>query len=94
MRSPLLASLSLLASAALAAAPAASRHSFSLADLERMRTVSDPQVSPDGRWIAYTVRTTDAKDDKRYTDVWMTSMDGKETTRLTTRKETRSPCAS
>ena len=91
MRARLLASLALLAgSAAFAAPPDANRHAFSLADLERMRSVSDPQVSPDGRWVAYTVRTTDAKDDKRYTDIWMTGMDGKETTRLTTRKENES----
>ncbi|HEX4438629.1 MAG TPA: S9 family peptidase [Thermoanaerobaculia bacterium] len=91
MRARLLASLALLAgSAAIAATPAETRHSFSLADLERLRSVSDPQVSPDGRWVAYTVRTTDAKDDKRYSDIWMTSMDGKETTRLTTRKENES----
>jgi dipeptidyl aminopeptidase/acylaminoacyl peptidase len=71
----------------LSAAPETPRRPFSLADLERLRTVSDPQVSPDGRWVAYTVRRADAKDDKRDTDVWMTSLDGKETVRLTSRKE-------
>jgi len=73
--------------AALLGAPDKPRHPFSLADVERVRTVSDPQVSPDGRWVAYTVRTPDPKEDKRASDIWMTSLDGKETARLTTRKE-------
>ena len=73
--------------AALLGAPDKPHHPFSLADVERVRTVSDPQVSPDGRWVAYTVRTPDPKEDKRASDIWMTSLDGKETARLTTRKE-------
>jgi dipeptidyl aminopeptidase/acylaminoacyl peptidase len=91
MRVRTLASLAVFAASAASLAGAeTARRPFSLADLDRMRSVSDPQVSPDGRWVAYTVRTTDAKDDKRYSDIWMTSLDGKETTRLTTRKENES----
>ena len=54
-----------------------------LDDLAKMRTVGDPQVSPDGRWVAYTVGTVDAEKDKRDTDVWMVSWDGIEQIRLT-----------
>jgi dipeptidyl aminopeptidase/acylaminoacyl peptidase len=53
-------------------------------DLFRVREVSDPQVSPDGGWVAYTVTTADTSADKRVSAVWMTSWDGARTVRLTT----------
>ena len=56
---------------------------LSLEDLARIHNVSDPQVSPDGQWIAYTVGTVDAKDDKGDTDIWMVSWDGSKSVRLT-----------
>jgi dipeptidyl aminopeptidase/acylaminoacyl peptidase len=52
--------------------------------VSRFRDVGDPRVSPDGAWVAYTVRTTDATADRRQTDLWMTSWDGATTVRLTT----------
>jgi dipeptidyl aminopeptidase/acylaminoacyl peptidase len=52
-------------------------------DLLRIRAVSDPQLSPEGAWVAYTVSTADTVEDKRDADVWMTSWDGKRTVRLT-----------
>ena len=48
-----------------------------------MRTVGDPQVSPDGKWIAYTVSTIDAGRDSRDTDLWMASWDATQQVRLT-----------
>ena len=53
-------------------------------DLHQFREVGDPQLSPDGEWVAYTVGTTQLKDDERSSDVWMTSWDGRTTLRLTT----------
>src|SRR5207237_5217079 len=49
----------------------------------KIKAVGDPQVSPDGKWVAYTVGAVDAEKDKRDTDVWMVSWDGKEQIRLT-----------
>ncbi|MGN6149679.1 MAG: TolB family protein, partial [Rhizomicrobium sp.] len=54
-------------------------------DLYKMRDVSDPQIAPDGNWIAYAVRTVDAKADKRHTHIWMTRFDGSQTVQLTNR---------
>src|SRR5207247_10598931 len=54
-----------------------------LDDLAKLKTVGDPQVSPDGKWVAYTVATIDAEKDKRDTDIWMVSWDGTEQIRLT-----------
>jgi len=63
---------------------AAERRPVNLDDLARLRTVTDPQISPDGGWVAYTVSTVDTKEDKSSSDVWMTSWDGQQSIRLTT----------
>jgi dipeptidyl aminopeptidase/acylaminoacyl peptidase len=69
-----------------APARAAERRSVGLDDLARLRHVSDPQLSPDGAWVAYVVSTTDVGEDKNGQDLWMTSWDGKQTLRLTSGK--------
>jgi len=56
-------------------------------DLFRLRDVADPQISPDGAWVAYTVTRADSIDDKQPSAVWMTSWDGGRTLRLTNSKE-------
>jgi dipeptidyl aminopeptidase/acylaminoacyl peptidase len=56
-------------------------------DLAAIRTVMDPQVSPEGSWVAYTVRTLDMKEDKRHSHIWMTSWDGARTLQLTSSKD-------
>ena len=75
--------LILLLSAALPAAAQQPARSITLDDLSKVRAVSDPQVSPDGRWIAYGVGTIDAEKDKRDSDLWMVSWDGAQRVRLT-----------
>ncbi len=52
-------------------------------DLDRVRDVSDPQLSPDGGWVAYTVSVPDTAKDKDDTDIWMASWDGARQVRLT-----------
>ncbi len=52
-------------------------------DLFRIKNVGDPQVSPDGKWVAYVLSTTDAKTDKSDSDVWMISWDGKVNKQIT-----------
>lgn len=44
---------------------------------------SEPQVSPDGKWIAYVVSKIDSAKDKRIRNIWMISWDGKENVQLT-----------
>jgi len=56
-------------------------------DLFRLREVADPQVSPDGAWVAYTVTRADSVEDRQPGAVWMTSWDGARTLRLTNSKE-------
>jgi dipeptidyl aminopeptidase/acylaminoacyl peptidase len=49
-----------------------------------MQRVSDPQVSPDGKWVAFSVRETDYDANKGRFDVYVAAVDGSSVTRLTT----------
>ena len=51
-------------------------------DLFALKDVSDPRLSPDGRQVAYTVTTLDAKVDDSRTAVYLVSTDGGEPLRL------------
>jgi dipeptidyl aminopeptidase/acylaminoacyl peptidase len=53
------------------------------ADLYRVRTVSDPQLSPDGRWVAYVVSTPSRERDADETDLWLVPWQGGTPRRLT-----------
>ena len=77
--------------AALALVPAlgaqAPPRPFSLDDVLRVRDVREPQISPDGAWVAYTVSTPDTAEDQNKSAVWMASWDGSRNVRLTTSKQ-------
>src|SRR5439155_6657484 len=66
--------------------PPAPPRPFSLDDLSRVRDVREPQISPDGAWVAYTVSTSDTTEDRNHSAVWMVSWDGTRNVRLTTSK--------
>ncbi len=52
-------------------------------DIYRLQTTADAQISPDGKWLAYTLTTVDSAKDKRNTDIWMMSWEGTENIQLT-----------
>ena len=52
-------------------------------DIALLRTVGDPQLSPDGAFVAYTVGTMDIAKDKRATNLWLARWDGSENRALT-----------
>ena len=80
----ILAATAVLAVTAVALASAQpARRAITLDDLAKIKAVGDPQRSPDGKWVAYTVGTTDVEKDKRDTDIWMASWDGAQQVRLT-----------
>ncbi len=54
---------------------AAEKSPFSVDDLVRLDRVSDPQVSPDGRYVVFTVRETDMEANKGRTDLWLLDLD-------------------
>ena len=59
------------------------RRALTAEDVYNVRDVRDPQRSPDGRWVAYTVTTAHKDTDKNNTDVWMVSWDGTQQIQLT-----------
>jgi dipeptidyl aminopeptidase/acylaminoacyl peptidase len=79
-----LAALLLLATCLLALhASADSGRLLRVDDLNALQQVSDPQISPDGAWVAYVVGSVDAAADANTSDLWMTRWNGSETVRLT-----------
>ncbi len=68
----LLAALALPAAMAHAATP----RPITLDDLSRIGRVSNPVLSPDGKWVLYSVSRMDPKEDKHPTQLWMVSWEG------------------
>ena len=62
---------------------------WSLDDILSVRTVTDPQVSPDGRRVAYVVAELKADGSDYQSDVWLAETVSGNTRRLTDRKSTR-----
>lgn len=52
-------------------------------DIYKFKSTNDAQISPDGKWLAYTLTTTDSAKDKRNTDIWMSAWEGEEKIQLT-----------
>jgi dipeptidyl aminopeptidase/acylaminoacyl peptidase len=82
-----LSNVSVFAQTTPAAAPAQATksgpHPMNLDDVDHLVAVGSPQVSPDAKWVAYTVSAVDTTADKRITDIWMVSWDGATDIRLT-----------
>jgi len=81
MRRPALLFALLVCATALAVA--AEPHPFSVQDLIAMDRISDPQVSPDGRRIAFVVSALDLPANKRRADLYLVNADGSGMRRLT-----------
>ncbi|MBS1507917.1 MAG: S9 family peptidase [Bacteroidetes bacterium] len=64
-----------------------SQKPFSPSDVYKIKSVSDPQLSPDGKWVAYVLSTPDSAKDKSDADIWMVSWDGNESIKLTASPE-------
>jgi dipeptidyl aminopeptidase/acylaminoacyl peptidase len=69
--------------AAAASASAADLRPIALDDLHRLEVLAEPDLSPDGRWVAYTVTRDNTETDETNSDLWLASMDGRERRRLT-----------
>ena len=57
------------------AAPAAARP-FTARDMQSMERVGDPRVSPDGRYVAYSVRSTDWAANRGRNAIWIADLQG------------------
>ena len=59
-------------------------------DIYNIKTVGDPQRSPDGRWVAYVVSSAIKDTDKNDSDIWMASWDGSQNIQLTSDADSES----
>ena len=80
----------LLLAAVAAAKTAQPPKPFTIDDLIKTRRVSDPQVSPDGSFVAYTITDTDKAANKRLTQIYLISVDGGESRQLTNETQSSS----
>jgi dipeptidyl aminopeptidase/acylaminoacyl peptidase len=81
--------LSLLAGAGAGTGPGpgpgpAASPGLTVDDMLAMQRISDPEVSPDGRSVAFTVRDTDLEANRGRTDIWLAAVDSGAVRRLTT----------
>ena len=53
-------------------------------DILAMRVVTDPQISPDGRWVAYVVSALNDDHSDYQTDIWVVASSGGAPRRITT----------
>lgn len=74
----------------LVSAQGAAKRPLIPSDYYRIKRVSDPQVSPEGDWIAYVVSTADSARDKNDADIWMARWDGTRSVRMTASSESES----
>ncbi len=51
--------------------------------LNSLKRISEPQVSPDGKWVLFRMGTPSIKDNKIDYDLWVVSIDGKEMKQVT-----------
>ncbi len=59
------------------------KRNLTVDDLFQIKRVGDPQISPDGKWLAYTVGTTDLKEEKSENRLWMIPVEGGEALPMT-----------
>jgi dipeptidyl aminopeptidase/acylaminoacyl peptidase len=52
-------------------------------DQFRFFDLGDPQISPDGEWVLYTVTSWDIAADRRNTDIWKVKWDGSQRSQIT-----------
>jgi dipeptidyl aminopeptidase/acylaminoacyl peptidase len=84
--------LAALLAAPAPSAPAASTRALRPDDIFALKEVGDPEISPEGKWVAFTVTTMDAKEDETDTDIYMAPFAGGPALRLTaSRKAEKSP---
>jgi dipeptidyl aminopeptidase/acylaminoacyl peptidase len=60
----------------LCASAQAQRKPITAEDYLSFEFASDPQISPDAQWVAYTVATIDQKANRRVSRIWIASIDG------------------
>lgn len=66
-----------------AVSSSAVKRNLDVGDYFRIKSVTGAQISPEGKWVAYTVETHDLKGDKNKSRIWMVPVAGGEAIPLT-----------
>lgn len=66
-----------------ALAQATEKRAITIRDLLSMHRLSDPQISPDGHWVSYTVATPDYEANHLVKNIWIVPISGGESRQLT-----------
>jgi len=69
----------------------AARHAITFDDLIRMHRVGEAQISPDGKWVAYTVSTPDMDANRGASNIWIVPTSGGAALQLTQSGHDTSP---
>jgi dipeptidyl aminopeptidase/acylaminoacyl peptidase len=69
----------------------AAKHSITFDDLIRLHRVAEPQISPDGKWVAYTVSTPDVEANRGASNIWAVPAAGGAAMQLTQSGHDSSP---
>src|ERR1051326_8792638 len=75
--------LALLSIAVAAEAQETSKHAITFDDLIAMHRVAEASLSPDGKWVVYTVATPDMDANRNATNLWMAPVAGSDAIQLT-----------
>jgi dipeptidyl aminopeptidase/acylaminoacyl peptidase len=54
----------------------AGKRPMTFADLQRMKRVSDPQISPSGRWVMFSVTDVDLEKNSKVNHLWVVPIEG------------------
>jgi dipeptidyl aminopeptidase/acylaminoacyl peptidase len=90
LRSSLTTAL-ILASGFTVGAQQAAKHPITFDDMIKMRRVAEPKISPDGKWVAYTLATPDMDANRNASNIWMVSTAGGAPQQLTQSGHDSSP---
>ncbi|MGC2232994.1 MAG: S9 family peptidase [Candidatus Acidiferrum sp.] len=83
--------LLLLAAPSRTGAQETGKHAITFNDLIQMHRVGEAQISPDGKWVAYTVTTPDVEANRNASNVWIVSTAGGAPLQLTQSGRDSSP---
>jgi dipeptidyl aminopeptidase/acylaminoacyl peptidase len=83
LRSGLLAATLTLCSHGATAAPDMAKHPITFDDMIKVHRVGEPQISPDGKWVAYTLTTPDMEANRDAGNIWLVSTESGSPIQLT-----------
>src|SRR5467141_2994997 len=81
----------LLGSGLAISAQESAKHPITFDDLIKLHRIAEPQVSRDGKWVAYTVSTPDMEANRGVSNIWVVPMAGGVATQLTQSGHDSSP---